>query len=99
MIKESQFQKELLELSQQAGQICGCDPSRFLKTLETKGAVQTAKESIRRNRVSDLFNALHKAGHLELSMEALVVEEKYADLFTDDEVNYCFGLLCECGYY
>ena len=36
---------------------------------------------------------------LELSMEALVTAPAYHGLFTDDEVNACFALLCGADFY
>ena len=36
---------------------------------------------------------------LRLSPEAVIVSKEFAPLFTDDEVNFCFSLLCEAGYY
>lgn len=97
--QEIQFQKELLEKSEKAGRECGYHPERLIRTLEKRGAVRTAKELIRRGSVSDGFEVLQKAGRLELSLEASVVSRRFADLFTDEEVNHCFELLCECGYF
>lgn len=42
---------------------------------------------------------LAEVGHLELTMEATIVKGEYAELFTDEQVNYCYELLCEKGYY
>jgi len=36
---------------------------------------------------------------IKLTMGAVIVNPKYAKLFTDEEVNACYELLCEKGYY
>lgn len=52
-----------------------------------------------KSRLSDEFEILEKAGLIKLTMEALVVDRRFAELFTDDEVNRCYEVLCEYGYY
>ena len=78
---------------------CGVRQARLQTNAETYGGVSAAKDYIRRNRASDGFEALQKAGRLELSMEALVVAPEYHAQFTDEEVNACFALLCGADYY
>ena len=55
--------------------------------------------SVSKNNISDSFDKLQNAGRIDLTMEAIITKPKYAELFTDDEVNSCFDLLCEYGYY
>lgn len=96
---EKQFQEELIKNCQIAEKECGCKLTRFLQTVEKFGGVKTAKEILRKGRLSDSFDKLQEAGRIELTMEALVCDSKYGDLFTDDEVNSCYEVLCEHGYY
>lgn len=77
----------------------GCRMVKFQKTVNQYGGVETAKEYLRKNRLSDGFDQLSNLGRLELSMEAQVVRGKFAALFTDEEVNGCFERLCAAGYY
>ena len=60
---------------------------------------ENGTEILRKRRTSDCFNKLAEAGRLELTMEATIVKAEYAELFTDDQVNDCYELLCEHGYY
>ena len=62
-------------------------------------SLERHKKFLERGRTSDCFNKLAEAGHLELTMEATIVKGEYAELFTDEQVNYCYELLCEKGYY
>ena len=96
---EQKFQEELINNCRLAEEKCGYRFTRFLQTVEKFGAVKTAKEILRKGRQSEGFDKLQQAGLLKLTMEALMIDKKYADLFTDDEVNSCYELLCEYGYY
>lgn len=61
-------------------------------------ALSAAKRSLSGNRLSDGFNRLQELGHLELTMEALVVDSRFTGLFTDDEANEALSRLLEAGY-
>lgn len=97
---EKQFQEELIKRCEEASKACSSyRPVRFIQTIGKFGGVKTAKEIMRKGRVSDDFDVLVQAGLVKLTMEALITQAKYAELFTDDEVNNCYELLCEHGYY
>ena len=61
-------------------------------------AVKSAKRILSGNRLSDGFNQLLACGHLELSLEALVVDKRHTALFTDEEANEALMRLLEVGY-
>ena len=44
-------------------------------------------------------NILGKKIDYALFSAGASVSKEFAPLFTDDEVNFCFSLLCEAGYY
>lgn len=92
------FTAELLRLIAEA-EALGCRMGRLKKDAGQYGGVETAREYLRRNRLSDDFDRLAELGRLDLSMEALTVRGKFGTLFTDDEVNLCFERLCAAGYY
>lgn len=91
------FQAALLHAIDKAQGEYGVRQARLRQNIETYGAVAAVKDYIRRDRTSDGFEALVRLGHTELSMEALVA--KHHSLFTDDEVNFCFSVLCGADYY
>lgn len=95
----TEFTQELIEKCRISKEECGYYPSRFIQTIAQRGGVETARFLIAKAGISDGFEKLQSLGRLELSMEATVVEPRFAPLFTDDEVNYCFDLLCQCGYF
>lgn len=96
---EQEFTTDLRKNMDAAQRECAVEQKRLAADAHQYGGVGCAKELIRRGRLSDGFAALAQAGRLDLSLEALVVTAKYGALFTDDEVNTCFNVLCDAGYY
>lgn len=95
---EERFQARL-KANYEAAVEYGCNPTRFFRELERRSGADIVREQLRRRRTSDGFEALHRAGHLELSVEAAVVEKEFASLFTDEEVDACLEILLECGFF
>ena len=60
--------------------------------------VKSAKRILSGTRLSDGFNELAGKGHLEWSLEALVVDKRFTGLFTDEEANEALMRLLEAGY-
>lgn len=99
MSLKEQFTQDLLNKLEQAKAI-GCGMSaKSLQTITVKGGDELARFILSREGVSENFDKLARAGRLDLSLEAQVVENKYASLFSDDEVNFCFAQLCDAGYF
>lgn len=96
---EKQFDEEFLRRCEVAEAKSSCRLKRMVQNVQKFGGVKTAQEIMRKGRLSDDFEKMAEEGLLALTMEALVIEAAYADLFTDDEVNACYEALCEHGYY
>lgn len=69
-----------------------------MRPVEDQDAMKTAKRCLSGNRISDGFNILADKGHLELSLEALVVDKRFTALFTDEEANNALMRLLDAGY-
>lgn len=69
-----------------------------MRPVSDADALKTAHRTLSGNRLSDGFNQLLACGHLELSLEALVVDKRYTALFTDEEANEALMRLLEVGY-
>ena len=93
------FQAKALEQAQTAMLAHGCPTKRLIQDLQSRGGVETAKELARRHRLSDGFEDLRQKGHLELTLEALVIQGKFGALFTDEEANWCLQVLMEANYF
>ena len=69
-----------------------------MRPVAEADAVKTAKRTLSGSRLSDGFNLLQGKGRLELSLEALVVDKRFTQLFTDEEANEALMRLLEVGY-
>lgn len=69
-----------------------------LRPMDAAEAMKTARRTLSGNRVSDGFNVLADKHHLELSLEALVVDKRFTQLFTDEEANEALMRLLEADY-
>ena len=69
-----------------------------MRPVSPEDALKTAHRTLSGSRLSDGFNALLACGHLELSLEALVIDKRYTALFTDEEANEALMRLLEVGY-
>lgn len=73
--------------------------TRFLEMLHNHRGIDTAKILINSKNVSDGYTALYQLGRLDLTVEALVYENnKWHELFTDDELEICKKRLVEYRY-
>ena len=99
MTLEQDFQRQALTNAQAAMTLHGAPTKRLVQTLELRGGVETARELIGKRRLSDGFDVLRRCGHLDLSLEALVVQGKFGALFTDEEANWCLEVLMEAGFF
>ena len=99
MTLEQAFQRQALTNAQAAMTLHGAPTKRLVQTLELRGGVETARELIGKRRLSDGFDVLRRCGHLDLSLEALVVQGKFGALFTDEEANWCLEVLMEAGVF
>ena len=69
-----------------------------MRPVEDCDAMKTAHRALSGNRVSDGFGILTDKRHLELSLEALVVDKRFTALFSDEEANTALMRLLEAGY-
>ena len=69
-----------------------------LRPMEAGEAMKTAHRALTGNRGSDGFNILADKHHLELSLEALVVDKRFTQLFNDEEANNALIRLLDAGY-
>ena len=61
--------------------------------------LKSAKRVLSGSRLSDGFNELKAKGALKLTLEALAVDKRFTELFSDEEANEALTRLLEAGYY
>ena len=69
-----------------------------MRPVEDGEAMKTAHRALAGSRISDGFSILADKGHLELSLEALAVDKRFTQLFTDEEANNALMRLLDAGY-
>lgn len=71
----------------------------FLSMLHQHGGLETARRLIHSKTVSDGYTALWERKRLDLTLEALIVENDiWHPLFTEDELNICKQRLQQYKY-
>lgn len=90
---EKEFSKDMLNIYKTADRELGYKATRFLQMLSKDGPVKTAKKLISKDGGTEGFLKLWESGRLDLSVENLVLNEKYNSLFNDEERKICFERL------
>jgi hypothetical protein len=76
----------------------GYTPHVFLKMKIEHGTVDAIKRLINSKEISDGFTKLWKLGKLNLSMENIIQEPAWVNLFTEDERKKAKKRLKKYGY-
>ncbi|WP_291891675.1 hypothetical protein [Maricaulis sp.] len=71
---ERQFHQAMLKAYQDAKAI-GYNATVFVQMLQDRGGLETAKVLISSSKPSDGYTALYERGHLELTVEAIVIDD------------------------
>jgi len=72
--------------------------TRFHQMLCDHGGLETAQLLLHSSHVSEGYTALWERGKLNLTVEALVLQPEWHDLFTDEEREIALMRLKEYGY-
>ena len=83
---ENIFHKEMLAIYRNAKQECGYNATRFLQMVANDGGLRTAKLLLATRDPSDGFTKLWECGRLDITVENLVLQAKYKDLFSAEEI-------------
>jgi hypothetical protein len=65
---------------------------------QDRGPLETARFLIHRSKPSDGFAALWERHRLDLTVEAHVLQDRFEELFSDDERDACRQRLLDYGY-
>lgn len=69
-----------------------------MRPVAPEEAMKAAHRCLTGRRLSDGFNALLEKGRLNLSLEALAIDKRFTELFSDEEANEALQRLLEVGY-
>ena len=94
---EAEFHRAMLNIYDDAAEL-GYRPTYFLRMVREHGGVEAARRLLRTHEVQDGLTTLWELGRLDISMEALVVQERWQPLFSDAERQAARDRLKEYGY-
>jgi len=80
---ERQFHRAMVAIYETAKRELGYNATRFLQMLSEQGGLATAKQLLWSDQPSDGFTALWSHHRLDLTVEAHVLKQEYAALFTE----------------
>jgi hypothetical protein len=95
-VLEREFHSAMLRIYTKAS--AGYNASRFLAMVSEMGGVDAARTLLRSAHVSEGYTALWERGHLELTVEALMLEPRWRPLFTPEERDIARKRLLEYRY-
>ena len=82
---EDKFHRAMIDVYQNALRDCTQRAAYFLQMVGRLGGVETAKKLLQSDDIEHGSTALWECGRLDLMFEYLVLQPKYAELFTDEE--------------
>lgn len=95
---ERQFHVEMVGIYHAAARI-GYRASRFLRMVTDHGGLEAAKRLLRAPKEQSGLTQLWELRRLDLSVEALVLQERWDTLFSDEERQKARDRLDAHGYY
>ena len=97
MSQEEQFHDEMVRLGQETVRDV-YTPSRFIQMVNESRGLGAAKRLLNATDVSDGFRRLWEADRLDLTVEAVVLQDKWVSLFTPEELSTARQRLDDLGY-
>ena len=94
---EKRFHVRMINIYKAAKDI-GYNASRFLTMVNEHGGVETARILLRSANVSDGYTALWERGRLDLTVEAVLLEPEWAQLFSPNDHKVAVARLRQYGY-
>jgi hypothetical protein len=94
----AEFERAMKDVYVRAKSEANYTPTYFISMLSTYGGLGTAQRLLASTEVSSGFAALYERGRLDLTVEALVIQSKFASLFTDEELDIAHQRLDQLGY-
>jgi len=95
---EREFDLAMLNIYRRAYDEAGYNATRFLQMLRENRGLETARILLHASNVSDGYTALWERCRLDLTVEALIIHEKWNSLFSEQEREIARRRLKEYNY-
>ncbi len=93
------FHARMIGVHDAAKNECGYIATRFIQMVHEHGGVNCAKRLLASTSYPEGLTKLWELGRLDISMEALVLDEKWASLFEPEEIEAARKRLEQLGYF
>lgn len=97
-IIEQRFHRAMISIYERALSKCNYKATYFRRMVGDYGGVQAAKRLLNNPNIQYGFEKLWECGCLDITMEHLVVQPEWRELFTDDERNIARKRLIDHGF-
>ena len=94
----AEFEQAMKDVYVRAKSEANYTATYFVGMLSNYGGLGTAQRLLASTEVSTGFATLYERGRLDLTVEALVIQPKFASLFTDEEIDIARQRLDQLGY-
>ena len=95
---ERDFHKQMIRVYRSAQIECNYTATRFVQMVSKDGGLCTAKKLLASPIISHGLTELHLCGRLDISMENLVLQKPWRELFTDAELALAEQRLIKLGF-
>ena len=95
---EVAFHREMLNIYEQAKTECNYVATRFLQMVGRLGGLAAAKQLLASEGYSEGLTRLWEERRLDISMEALILQDPWRKLFTVEELEIARLRLTKLGY-
>jgi len=96
---ERGFHRAMVAIYETAKRELGYNATRFLQMLSEQGGLATARQLLWSDTPSDGFTTLWSHHRLDLTVEAHVLQQRYATLFNDDDRQRARERLAAYGWH
>lgn len=93
-----EFESEMKGIYERARREANYNATYFLSMVAEHGGLATARKLLHAPAVSDGFAALWERGRLDLSVEAIILQPRFAELFDDVDISTAQRRLNQFGY-
>ena len=95
---ETDFHEAMMNIYRRAKSECSYNATYFLRMLQENRGIATARILLAREKHQDGFTKLWELGRLDLTVECLVLDRKFCELFNNQELETAQRRLRECGF-
>ncbi|HUU87963.1 MAG TPA: hypothetical protein VMX17_09430 [Candidatus Glassbacteria bacterium] len=95
---ERRFHRAMLKIYTKAKKECNYHATRFFQLLDEYRGLETARMLLRNPQIQEGLANLYELGRLDLTVEALVIDPDWKELFEPEEIEIARTRLLDLGY-